>query len=84
MLVFQMARLSANAVFGTIPTIGTPVLMLGIICFAYSTILGWSYYGERVTLYLFGRRWVPLYIGLYYLYGIPRRHWCRRYRLDGN
>ena len=59
----------ANAVFGTIPTIGTPVLMLGIICFAYSTILGWSYYGERVTLYLFGRRWVPLYIGLYICMG---------------
>ena len=59
----------ANAVFGTIPVIGTPVLMLGIICFAYSTILGWSYYGERVTLYLFGRRWVPLYIGLYICMG---------------
>ena len=43
--------------------------MLGIICFAYSTILGWSYYGERVTLYLFGRRWVPLYIGLYICMG---------------
>lgn len=58
-----------NAVFATIPTVGTPVLMLGIICFAYSTILGWSYYGERVTLYLFGRRWVPLYIGLYICMG---------------
>ncbi len=58
-----------NAVFATIPHIGTPVLMLGIICFAYSTILGWSYYGERVTLYLFGRRWVPLYLGLYICMG---------------
>lgn len=59
----------ANAVFSTIPYIGTPVLMLGIITFAYSTIIGWSYYGERVTLYLFGRRWVPLYIGLYICMG---------------
>ena len=59
----------ANSVFGTIPVVGTPVLMLGIICFAYSTILGWSYYGERVTTYLFGRRWVPLYIGLYICMG---------------
>ena len=59
----------ANAVFGTIPYVGTPVLMLGILCFAYSTIIGWSYYGERVTLYLFGRRWVPLYLGLYICMG---------------
>ena len=58
-----------NAVFATIPHIGTPVLMLGIVCFAYSTILGWSYYGERVTLYLFGRRWVPLFLGLYICMG---------------
>ena len=43
--------------------------MLGILCFAYSTIVGWSYYGERVTLYLFGRRWVPLYLGLYICMG---------------
>ena len=59
----------ANAVFGTIPYIGTPILMLGILCFAYSTIIGWSYYGERVTLYLFGRRWVPLYLGFYICMG---------------
>lgn len=43
--------------------------MLGIITFAYSTILGWSYYGERVTTYLFGRRWVPFYIALYIIMG---------------
>jgi alanine or glycine:cation symporter, AGCS family len=59
----------ANAVFGTIPYIGTPVLMLGILCFAYSTIIGWSYYGERVTLYLFGRRWTPVYLGFYIVMG---------------
>lgn len=59
----------ANAVFATIPYVGTPVLMIGIICFAYSTIIGWSYYGERVTLYLFGRKWVPLYLGFYICMG---------------
>ena len=59
----------ANAVFDTIPFIGSPVLMLGILCFAYSTIIGWSYYGERVTRYLLGKRWVPLYLGLYICVG---------------
>ena len=59
----------ANAVFGTIPVVGKPVLMLGILCFAYSTIIGWSYYGDRVITYLFGRKWVPFYIVLYLLMG---------------
>lgn len=54
----------ANAVFSTIPYVGTPVLMLGILTFAYSTILGWSYYGDRVVTYLFGRRHVSLYLAL--------------------
>lgn len=58
-----------NAVFGTIPYVGSPVLMLGILCFAYSTVLGWSYYGERVTTYLFGKRYVPIYLGLYIVMG---------------
>lgn len=42
--------------FEQIPIIGTPVLVIGIVAFAYSTILGWSYYGERCVEYLFGRK----------------------------
>lgn len=42
--------------FQQIPYIGTPILVIGIIAFAYSTILGWSYYGERCVEYLFGRK----------------------------
>ena len=42
-------------VFSQIPVVGTPVLIFGIITFAYATILGWSYYGERCLEYLFGR-----------------------------
>lgn len=42
--------------FKQIPYIGTPILVIGIIAFAYSTILGWSYYGERCVEYLFGRK----------------------------
>lgn len=41
--------------FQQIPIIGTPILVIGIAAFAYSTILGWSYYGERCVEYLFGR-----------------------------
>lgn len=41
--------------FQQIPVVGTPILVIGIAAFAYSTILGWSYYGERCVEYLFGR-----------------------------
>ena len=64
----------ANAVFDSIPYVGTPVLMLGIVCFAYSTIIGWSHYANRVSGYLFGRRsikpFLVIYIGMGFLGGI--------------
>ena len=44
-----------SAAFSRIPYIGQPVLIFGIITFAYATILGWSYYGERCLEYLFGK-----------------------------
>ena len=47
--------------FGMIPYVGTPILTFGIITFAFSTILGWSYYGERAMEYLLGRRSIIFY-----------------------
>ena len=35
--------------------IGTFILSVGIITFAFSTILGWSYYGEKAVEYLGGK-----------------------------
>lgn len=49
------------AAFEKIPVVGTPLLTFGIITFAFTTILGWSYYGERAIEYLFGRRAVRPY-----------------------
>lgn len=57
----------ASAAFATIPYIGTPILVLGMVSFAYSTILGWSYYGSRCATYLFGRRAIVPYQVLYVL-----------------
>lgn len=42
--------------FSMIPYVGTPILTFGIITFAFSTILGWSYYGERALEYIAGRK----------------------------
>ena len=45
-----------TAAFAQIPYIGPLILMVSIITFAYSTILGWSYYGERAAEYLLGQK----------------------------
>ncbi len=42
--------------FGQIPTFGPLALTLGIVTFAFSTVLGWSYLGEKALEYLFGRK----------------------------
>lgn len=50
-----------SAAFAQIPYIGTPILVVGIVLFAFSTILGWSYYGERCIEYLFGSKGIIPY-----------------------
>ena len=47
--------------FEKIPLVGAPLLAFGIITFAFSTILGWSYYGERALEYLSGKRFLIPY-----------------------
>ncbi|MDD3169586.1 MAG: alanine:cation symporter family protein, partial [Eubacteriales bacterium] len=44
-----------SAAFSQIPVVGSVVLTFGLITFAFSTILGWSYYGERGAEYLLGK-----------------------------
>jgi AGCS family alanine or glycine:cation symporter len=48
--------LLTKAAFNDIPVIGPTVLMVGLLTFVFSTILGWSYYGEKALEYLFGTR----------------------------
>lgn len=51
--------------FGQIPYLGPIILTLGIISFAYSTILGWAYYGERCVEYFAGKKGLIPYRLLY-------------------
>ena len=51
--------------FGQIPVLGPIILTLGIISFAYSTVLGWAYYGERCVEYFAGRKGLVPYRILY-------------------
>ena len=54
-----------TAAFGQIPYLGPFILVVGIITFAYSTILGWAYYGERCVEYFSGKTGLIPYRVLY-------------------
>ncbi len=50
-----------KAAFSKIPVVGTPLLVAGLVTFAFTTILGWCYYGEMAVEYLKGKRWTIVY-----------------------
>ena len=50
-----------KAAFDKIPYVGSMVLSVGIVTFAFSTILGWSYYGEKAVEYLGGKKIIIYY-----------------------
>lgn len=47
--------------FSDIPIIGPILLTIGLLTFVFSTILGWSYYGEKAMEYLFGQKFLKPY-----------------------
>lgn len=48
------AQLTLAAFHSTLGTPGTLILTIGLSLFAFSTILGWYWYGETALVYLFG------------------------------
>ncbi|HOH89409.1 MAG: sodium:alanine symporter family protein [Clostridia bacterium] len=64
------AALSTLAFETSLPGIGGYIVSIGIMLFAFSTILGWAYYGERCAEYLFGPKvnmvyrvlWIPFIV----------------------
>lgn len=54
------AQLTTTA-FASIPVLGPIVLAVGMILFSYSTMLGWSAYGNRAVMYLFGQKGIRPY-----------------------
>ncbi len=57
---FTGASLTKQA-FTDIPIVGPIVLTIGLLTFVFSTILGWSYYGEKAAEYLFGSKIIMPY-----------------------
>ena len=58
----------ATAAFESIPVFGPLVLLVGLVCFTYSTMLGWNQYGNRAISYLFGKKAVVPYCAIFLLF----------------
>jgi amino acid carrier protein len=59
------AVLTKNAFNAGIPYVGGVIVAIGLILFAISTAISWSYYGDRCAEYLFGRRAIKPYRWVY-------------------
>jgi AGCS family alanine or glycine:cation symporter len=64
------AALSARAFEAGLPGVGHFIVTVGLIVFAFTTVLGWSYYGERCAEYLLGVRAIMPY-RLLWILAIP-------------
>jgi len=61
------AVLTSNAFVFGLPVIGESIVTICLILFAFTTILGWSYYGERCSAYIFGTKAIMPYRVLWLL-----------------
>ena len=61
------AELTAEGFNMGLPGKGGYIVTIGIIFFAFSTAISWSYYGDRCVDYLFGEKWVTPYRVIYCL-----------------
>ena len=52
---------------GVLGMYGEYIVAVGLLLFAFSTAIAWSYYGDRSTAYIFGENAVPWYRSLYVL-----------------
>jgi len=55
------APLTALAYESTLPGIGSFIVSISLILFAFTTVLGWSIYGERCAVYLVGVKAIKPY-----------------------
>ncbi len=55
------------AAFSHLPYVGNAFLTISLAAFAVTTLIGWSYFGEKATEYLMGNKGIPYYKLLYVL-----------------
>ena len=61
---FENGGVLTTMAFSKIPYIGSPLLAFGSLTFAFSTILGWSYYGERAVEYMAAKTKITKKVGM--------------------
>lgn len=59
------------AAFQSVFPWGGYIVTLGLVLFAFTTLIGWAYYGEKCVEYLLGSRAVPFFRVLFTLVVIP-------------
>ncbi|KPL27012.1 MAG: hypothetical protein AMJ72_11240 [Acidithiobacillales bacterium SM1_46] len=69
-LVPTSSTLTIRAFEAALGRFGTWIVALGLVLFAYSTMLSWSYYGDRSIGYLLGQRAVMPYRWLFCIFVI--------------
>lgn len=69
--ILNGASLTLAAFQSVFPTAGGFIVTIGLLLFAFTTLLGWAYYGEKCIEYLFGSRIIPLYRIIFTLIVIP-------------
>jgi AGCS family alanine or glycine:cation symporter len=62
------AKLSLSAFQTVLGGTGTMILSVGLALFAFSTILGWYWYGETAAVYVFGVKFIPVMKVLWILF----------------
>lgn len=53
---FTKGLLLTTTAFNQVPVFGPLVLVVGMVLFAFTTMIGWSWYGDRVVTYLLGEK----------------------------
>lgn len=69
--ILNGASLTLAAFQSVFPLGGGYIVTIGLLLFAFTTLLGWAYYGEKCVEYLFGVRAVPYYRVLFTLIVVP-------------
>lgn len=65
------AALTLSAFASALPWGGAYIVTIGLILFAFTTIIGWGYYGEKCMEYLVGERSVPWYRAVFTCIIVP-------------
>ncbi len=64
-LIHSAALTSKAFASGVLGIYGEYIVAIGLLLFAFSTAIAWSYYGDRSTAYIFGEGAVPWYRMIY-------------------